>query len=64
MKIEDIRVMPSEELKAKRLELSKDLSLLRYQNATGQLENPIKIRLLRKDIARIKTVINELRAEE
>ena len=48
MKIDELRALSSDELKVKRLEFSKDLSLLKLQNATGQLENPIKVRMVRK----------------
>jgi large subunit ribosomal protein L29 len=63
MKIDELRALSSEELKAKRLELSKELSLLKLQNATGQLENPMKVRTTRRDIAQVETVLNEVMAQ-
>ena len=44
-------------------DLEEQLFKLRFQKSTGQIENPIKIREVRKDIARVMTVINERRAE-
>ncbi len=63
MKIDELRALSSDELKVKRLEFSKDLSLLKLQNATGQLENPIKVRMVRKDVAKVETVLSEIRAK-
>ncbi|MEE8423175.1 MAG: 50S ribosomal protein L29 [Thermodesulfobacteriota bacterium] len=64
MKIDELRAITVEDLKVKRLELSKDLSLLKLQNATGQLENPIKVRMVRKDIAKVETVLSEINAKK
>ena len=64
MKIDELRALSSDELKVKRLELSKDLSLLKLQNATGQLENPIKVRMVRKDVAKVETVLSEIKAKK
>ncbi len=64
MKIDELRALSSDELKVKRVEFSKDLSLLKLQNATGQLENPIKVRMVRKDVAKIETVLSEIRAKK
>ena len=63
MKATEIRKMSSEDLEAKLAELKKDLFFLRMQHATNQLDNPIKINAVKKDIARIKTVMraNELK---
>ena len=63
MKAKDIRNMTTEELEAKVAELKKDLFFLRMQHATNQLENPIKIAVVKKDIARIKTIIREKQTE-
>ena len=47
------------ELEEKAKELKKDLFFLRMQHATNQLDNPVKIAAVKKDIARIKTIIRE-----
>ena len=59
MKATEVRKMSAEELSAKLLDLKKDLFQLRLQHATNQLDNPIRIAEVKKDIARIKTVIRE-----
>lgn len=59
MKANEIREMSVEELNVKLNDLKKDLFNLRFQNATNQLENPKKITEVRRDIARVKTVITE-----
>lgn len=51
--------MTTAELENKLSELKKDLFFLRMQHATNQLDNPLQINLVKKDIARIKTVIRE-----
>lgn len=65
MKINDIREMTPDELESELLKQKNELFNLRFQHVTGQLENPVKIREVRKDIARILTVIreNELKAQ-
>ena len=59
MKAKELREMTTAELEGKLSELKKDLFFLRMQHATNQLDNPLKINLVKKDIARIKTVIRE-----
>ncbi|MEE8185949.1 MAG: 50S ribosomal protein L29 [Thermodesulfobacteriota bacterium] len=59
MKPPEIREIGIEELRIKELDLTKELFNLRIQNSTGHLENPSRINLLKKDIARVKTVIRE-----
>ncbi len=59
MKIKEIREMTPAELDSELLKQKNELFNLRFQHVTGQLENPVKIREVRKDIARIKTVIRE-----
>ena len=59
MKANDIRKMSGAELETKLMELKKDLFNLRLQHATNQLENPLQIAAVKKDIARIKTIIRE-----
>ena len=51
--------MSVEKLAEKLQELKKDLFMLRMQHATNQLDNPLKIAAVKKDIARIKTIIRE-----
>ena len=60
MKVIDIRKMSAAELETKLVELKKDLFNLRLQHATNQLENPVRIAEVKKDIARVKTIIREL----
>lgn len=59
MKINEIREMTTEEMVAKEKELKKELFNLRFQLATGQLENTAQLSQVRKSIARIKTVLRE-----
>ena len=59
MKANDVRKMSPEELNAKLVELKKDLFNLRFQNATKQIENPLKIVEVRRDIARVQTILRE-----
>ncbi len=65
MKIENIREMSADELGNELEKLKNELFNLRFQHVTGQLENPVKMREVKKDIARVKTVIreNELKAQ-
>ena len=57
--IKDVRALSVEKLEEKLQELKKDLFMLRMQHATNQLDNPMKIAVVKKDIARIKTIIRE-----
>ena len=59
MELKKMREMTEAELNAELLKMKKDLFNLRFQHATGQLENPVKMRELKKDIARVKTIIRE-----
>ena len=59
MKANEIRKMSPAELDAKLMELKKNLFMLRMQHATNQLDNPLQIAVVKKDIARIKTIIRE-----
>ena len=59
MKANEIRKMSAAELEAKLVELKKDLFMLRMQHATNQLDIPLQIAAVKKDIARIKTIIRE-----
>ena len=57
--IRDLRAKGAGELETKLGELKKDLFQLRFQHATNQLDNPIRIAEVKKDIARVKTLIRE-----
>ncbi len=59
MKASEVRKLTSKELETKLAELKKDLFMLRMQHATNQLDNPIKIKDVKKDIARVKTILKE-----
>ncbi|AXE38130.1 50S ribosomal protein L29 [Acidipropionibacterium virtanenii] len=59
LKAADLRALPGDELRAKVTELKEELFGLRFQSATGQLENSARLREVRKDIARVYTVIQE-----
>ena len=59
MKAKELRAMSVADLEAKVNDLKKDLFFLRMQHATNQLDNPSKIAGVKKDIARIKTIIRE-----
>jgi len=58
-KASEFRNMTVDELKQKESDLRKELFNLRFQQVTGEIENPLRIRHVRKDIARVLTVINE-----
>ena len=57
--IKDTRALSVEKLEEKLQDLKKDLFMLRMQHATNQLDNPMQIAAVKKDIARIKTIIRE-----
>ena len=59
MKANEVRKMNADELDKKLVELKRDLFMLRMQHATNQLDNPLQIALVKKDIARVKTIIRE-----
>lgn len=59
MKANKVREMSSNELDLKLRELKGELFNLRFQMATGQLENPLKVKEVKKSIARIKTILKE-----
>ena len=62
MKVEDIRSMSLDQLDDQVVKLKKERFNLRFQRATGQLENTARLRETRRDIARIKTIANQKRA--
>ncbi|NJD57566.1 MAG: 50S ribosomal protein L29 [Nitrospirae bacterium] len=59
MKAAELRETTIEELRKKEQDLRKELFNLRFQQATGEIENPMRIRAIKKDIAKILTVITE-----
>jgi len=59
MKATEIRELSGDELKDKEIELKDQLFKLRFQHALGQIENAMKLKSLKKDIARIKTIMRE-----
>jgi len=59
MKVKDMRELSNQELEVKMKELKEELFNLRFQLATGQLENIMRISDVRRGIARVKTVIRE-----
>ena len=59
MKASEIRALSVDELQSKLVDLKKDLIMLRMQHATNHLDNPTKISAVRRDIARVKTVLSE-----
>jgi large subunit ribosomal protein L29 len=63
MKVSDIRDLSLEELRGKEKDLREELFNLRFQHATGQLENTMRIPELKKDIARVKTILGEKQRE-
>jgi len=64
MKVNEIRDFTDVELESTLADLKKELFNLRFQNATNQLENPMRIAEVKKSIARIKTVMVERKLEE
>lgn len=65
MKASEVREMTTEELESKLKDLKAELFNLRFQHSINQLENPMRIQAVKKDIARVKTVLreNELKEE-
>ena len=59
MELKKMRELTEVELNAELAKMKKELFNLRFQHVTGQLENPVKMRELKKDIARVKTIIKE-----
>ena len=59
MKAKELKNLSVEELTKKLEELKKDLFMLRMQHSTNQLDNPMQIAAVKKDIARFKTIIRE-----
>jgi large subunit ribosomal protein L29 len=59
VKAQDLRAKTSDELQSQLVALKKEAFNLRFQGATGELENPARMRLVRREIARVKTVLAE-----
>lgn len=59
MKVADIRAKTDDELKGELANLAKEAFNLRFQKGTGQLENTARVRAVRRDMARIKTILAE-----
>ncbi|WP_108661986.1 50S ribosomal protein L29 [Acuticoccus kandeliae] len=64
MRAEEVRAKTSDELVDQLRDLKKEQFNLRFQRATGQLENTARVRVIRRDIARIKTILGQRRAAE
>jgi large subunit ribosomal protein L29 len=62
MKAEEVRSLSADQLEEKLGELKKEQFNLRFQRATGQLENTSRVRTVRRDIARVRTVANQRRS--
>ncbi len=63
MNIKEIRELQNEALEAKVVSLKEELFNLRFEKATGSIDNPMRIREIRKTIARIKTILTERNKE-
>ena len=59
MKASEIRDMTAQELENKLVDLKKELFTLRFQHTVNQLDNPARLKAVKKDIARIKTIMRE-----
>jgi large subunit ribosomal protein L29 len=64
MKADDARAMTPDQLSDELMKLKKEQFNLRFQRATGQLENTGRVRIVRRDIARVKTIAAQKRATE
>lgn len=59
LEVKELRNMPVEELVEKEKQLAQELFTLRFQFGTGRLENPMRIRKTKRDIARVKTILRQ-----
>jgi large subunit ribosomal protein L29 len=64
MKAKELRELNIEELQQKRGDLREDLFRLKMRKAVAQLENPVRLRQLRRNIARVETILRERKAEQ
>jgi len=62
MKVAEVRELSVDDLRAREQDLADQLFRLRIQKSMGQLETPIKLRLVRRDLAKVKTVLRERQA--
>ncbi|MBC7349869.1 MAG: 50S ribosomal protein L29 [Candidatus Aminicenantes bacterium] len=63
MKIRELRELSVDELKQKELDLKDQLFKLRFQKSLGQLDNPMKLSNIKRDLARIKTLLKEFQTK-
>ena len=63
MKASDVRAMTADQIEDEVLKPKKEQFNLRFQRATGQLENTARVRVVRKDIARMKTIARQKQAK-
>lgn len=59
MEVKELRDLTAAELAEKEQQLSQELFSLRFQLAAGRIENPMKIRMARRDLARVKTILRQ-----
>ena len=59
MKVEKIREMTVDEISAKIADAYQEVFNLRFQHATGQLENPMRLKQAKREVARLKTILNQ-----
>ena len=64
MKFKDLKEKTAEELKEERRDLKLEMMNLRVQKASGQLENPARIKIVRRTIAKIETLLSEKKLQE
>ena len=64
MKTKEIRALSAEEIKAKIADAREELMKLRFQQVTGQLTDTSRLRTLRRDVARMESILNEFMAAE
>jgi large subunit ribosomal protein L29 len=63
MKIQQLRELSADELQTKETELHDQLFKLRFQKSLGQLDSPMKVKNVRREIARIRTLLNEMKTK-
>jgi large subunit ribosomal protein L29 len=63
MKVKELRELGPDELERKKGEIQEQIFKLRFQNELGQLENFAKLQSLRKDVARIETILHQIRTK-
>ena len=64
MKIDDLKTKSEDELKVELVSLKKEAFNLRFQQATGQLENTARVRQVRRSVARVKTILSGKNTQE